>query len=95
MVLFLTTNMGTVTSHANQQYGCCTWVPQIQQNIKDIESVQRRAAHFCEKMNLKVLIPKNHSNFEGQIRQKLDKSCCVYVFFDLHLFRFLPEICFP
>ena len=67
MLLFLTTNMGAVTSHANQQYGCCAWVPHIQQNKKDIKSVQRRAAHFCEKMNLKVLISKNHSNFDGQI----------------------------
>ena len=92
--------MGAMTSHANQQYGCCTWVPHIQQNIKDIESVQRRVARFCEKMNLKVLIPKNHSNFDGQILyliawEMLDKSCHVYVFFDLHLFRFLLEICFP
>ena len=49
MVLFLTTNMGTVTSHVNQQYGCCAWVAHIQQNIKDIESVQRRAARFVKK----------------------------------------------
>ena len=93
--------MGAVTSHANQQYGCCAWVPHIQQNKKDIKSVQRRATHFCEKMNWKVLISKNHSNFDGQILvylivwKMLDKSCRVYVFFDLHLFRFLLETCFP
>ena len=49
MLLFLTTNMGAMTSHANQQYGCCAWVLHIQQTIKDIESVQRGAAHFVKK----------------------------------------------
>ena len=31
------------------EYGCCTWGPHIQKQIKDIESVQRLAARFVKK----------------------------------------------
>ena len=79
MLLFLTTNMGAVTSHANQQYRCCAWVPHIQQNIKDIESVQRRAARFCEKWIYRFLYQK----ITPILMVKFDKSwtkVVVYMF---------------
>ena len=43
----------------------------------------------------------NHSNFDGQncrlslCEKLLTKGYCVYVFFDLHLFGFSLEVCFP
>ena len=45
------------------EYGCCTWDQHIQKQIKDIDSVQRRAAHFV-KNEYSTSSRKYHDNSE-------------------------------